>query len=122
MPEARNRKSDLVGLALLALACFLSLPLRTYDPADPPSANVYPPRAHVTNACGHIGARVAHLLLEGMGLAAFYFVLSLIVVAVLLLRQKPIEDRLLRGLGWCLSLVGLTTLFTLVAPGLSVGP
>ena len=38
MFEKRNLKCDLLALALLALAVFLSAALFSYDPADPPSS------------------------------------------------------------------------------------
>src|SRR5580658_1239291 len=113
MLEQRNRKVDLIALGLMALTIFLALTLFTYDPADPPGANAYPPRAHVTNLCGRSGAWAAHLLLEGLGLGAYYLVLSLVVLDGLLVAHRPIQDRGLRAVGWCLSLLGLTTLSSL---------
>ena len=122
MLEQRNRKVDLIALALMALAVFLALTLFTYDPADPPGANVYPQREHVSNLCGRSGAWAAHLLLEGLGLGAYYLLLSLIVLDGLLVAHRPIQDRGLRVVGWSLSLLGLTTLSALAIPQLSPGP
>src|SRR5580658_6579737 len=122
MLEQRNRKVDLIALGLMALTIFLALTLFTYDPADPPGANAYPPRAHVANLCGRSGAWAAHLLLEGLGLGAYYLVLSLVVLDGLLVAHRPIQDRGLRAAGWCLSLLGLTTISSLAVPQLSPGP
>ncbi len=56
MHESRNLKADFAALALLALTVFLTVSLATYDPGDPPSTLVYPPRHAIRNACGPAGA------------------------------------------------------------------
>ncbi len=61
-------------------------------------------------------------MLEGLGLGAYYLILSLVVLDGLLVAHRPIQDRGLRVVGWCLSLLGLTTLSTLAIPHLSPGP
>lgn len=122
MLEERNLKVDLAALALLALTVFIALALLTYDPADPPSGLVYPPRAEVRNACGWIGALTAHVLFEGLGLGAYYLIISLGVLDAALLRHKHIGDRGLRAAGWILSLLGLTSLVSLAVPHWSPGP
>ena len=122
MLEDRNHKRDLVALVLAALTAFLALALVTYDPADPPSQLVYPTRAETHNVCGRAGAVVADALLEGLGLGAYFLAISTCVLAVVLLRHKPIGDPWLRGIGWLLALAGLTTLVSMAAPGLSPGP
>ena len=122
MLDQRNPKLDLAALALLALTIFLSIALCTYDPADPPSDLVYPPQVEVENACGWVGALVASLLLQALGLGAYYLVISLAVLDAALLGHRPVGDAWLRGIGWLLSLAGLTTLVTMAAPQLSPGP
>ncbi|HXT58113.1 MAG TPA: DNA translocase FtsK [Pirellulales bacterium] len=122
MPEPRNLKADLAALALLALTIFLAIALATYDPADPPSSLVYPTGREIHNACGRIGAQIAALLFEGLGLGAYYLVVSLAVLDAVLLRRQRINECWLRGAGWLMSLVGITTLAALAAPQLSPGP
>jgi S-DNA-T family DNA segregation ATPase FtsK/SpoIIIE len=122
MLEKRNLQRDLLALSLLALAVFLALALFTYDPADPPGSLVHPPRIHVSNACGRIGAVVADLLFHALGLGAYYVLLSLGVLVGALLRPSEIEDRWLRTVGWFLSLAGVTTLFAMALPQFSPGP
>lgn len=122
MLTERNRKLDLTALALLALVLFLGVSLLTYDRADPPGRLVHPPQPYVTNACGVVGAYVAHVLLELLGLGAYYLVLSLAIVVSTLLAGRSIEGARLRALGWCLSLVGVTTLFAMRLESLSPGP
>ena len=131
----KNLQFDLAALALLALVIFLSLSLLTYDPADPlmelvrPFSElhyadqlVYPPNAVVQNACGPWGALAADILLGGLGVGAYYFVLSLGVLDTFLLRRRPLDAPVVRALGWLLSLAGLVTLAAILVPGLTPGP
>ncbi len=122
MPENRNLSRDVFALVLAAIAVFLGLALFTYDPADPPSQLVYPPRAETFNLCGPVGARVALLLLEFLGLGAYYLAASIGIVAFFLLARRPIDQPYLRGLGWAISIVGLTGLLSMAVPWLSPGP
>src|SRR5215469_12943927 len=112
MLDQRNPKLDLAALVLLALTIFLSISLFTYDPADPPSDLVYPPQTVVHNACGWVGAIVAATLFQAVGLGAYYLVISLAMFDASLLGHRPVRDPWLRGIGWLLSLTGLTTLVT----------
>ncbi len=77
MFENRSLKFDLLALTLLGATALLTVSLATYDAADPPSTLVYPPHTDYQNACGPIGAYVAHLLLESVGLGSYYLVASL---------------------------------------------
>lgn len=122
MLEQRNLKLDLAALALLAITIFLGASLFSYDPADPPSTLVYPPRATITNVCGRSGAMVSSLLFSGIGVGAYYLVGSLAVVDALLLFRRPIGQPILRGVGWLLSVIGLTSFFSMAAPHWTPGP
>ncbi len=122
MLDQRNPKLDLAALTLLALTIFLSIALFTYDAADPPSDLVYPPQTDVQNACGWVGALVASVLFQSIGLGAYYLVISLALLDAALLGHRPLGDPWLRGIGWLLSLAGLTTLVTMAVPQLSPGP
>ncbi len=122
MFDNRDLKLDVAALALLATVVFLAMALVTYDPADPPSTLIYPPGEQVSNACGRLGAVAAHLLLCGVGVGAYYLVLSLGVLDGLLLLRRPIDQPILRTIGWIMSLVGLTTIAAQLMPGVSPGP
>lgn len=119
---ARNLKLDLCALALLALIVFLTMALATYDSADPPSSMFYPARTQVVNACGHLGAWSAHLLLSALGLAAYYSVFALSVLDLQLLMRRQITAPSLRTVGWLLSLWGFATLAAMALTSFSPGP
>ena len=135
MFEERDLKLDLAAIALLAFAVFLGLSLGTYNRADPigsatspvdgwyePDTLVYPVADEISNLCGHWGAYASDLLLNGLGIGAYYLVISLGVLDVLLLMRRQIDAPLLRSVGWIASLMGLTTLAAMLVPGLSPGP
>jgi S-DNA-T family DNA segregation ATPase FtsK/SpoIIIE len=135
MFEERNLKLDLFALALLALVVFLALALFTYHPGDTvgdvsfpfnqlplDDQLVYPPTTETANACGRSGAVVAALLFNLFGVGAYYLLVSLAVLDVLLLTRRQINTPSVRLIGWMVSLVGLTSVAALVVPWLSPGP
>ncbi len=69
-----------------------------------------------------VGALAARLLLSGLGVGAYYLVLSLGALDAVLLARRPVGGPLVRLLGWLLSLAGLTTLAAMATPQLSPGP
>ena len=124
MLESRSLKLDLFALTLFALSIFLGLALFTYSPADSLDVLEYPAPTKTHNACGRSGALAADLMFQGLGIGAFYFLISISVLDGWLLARRPISDRFLRGFGWLLSLVGLSTLASLSlswSPGPVIG-
>jgi S-DNA-T family DNA segregation ATPase FtsK/SpoIIIE len=122
MPENRNLGRDVFALLLAALAVFTTLALVTYDPADPPSRLIYPARNETLNVCGPAGAQAATILFELFGFGAYFLALSLGAAAFLLLVHRRLDQAWLRGFGWIVSLVGLTSLLAMAVPWLSPGP
>ena len=122
MLEQRDLKLDLLALGLLALSVFLAVSLLSYDPGDPPGKLVYPEPSETANVCGRYGAVVSAVLLEALGLGAYYLVFSLAVLDSFLLARRPITEPVLRSLGWLLSLVGFSTLAAMALAGCSPGP
>jgi S-DNA-T family DNA segregation ATPase FtsK/SpoIIIE len=120
--EDRSPKFDVVALTLAAVAMLVAIALVTYNPADPPGGQVWPPVEQVHNGCGAAGAWVAHSLIEMLGLGAYYAAGTLGVVAGLLVGKREIDQPLVRTLGWALSLVGVSTASALVFQGWSPGP
>ncbi|MEX0979268.1 MAG: DNA translocase FtsK 4TM domain-containing protein, partial [Pirellulales bacterium] len=122
MHEARSLKLDLAALALLALCVFLGLALATYDRAESLDALEYPRPAQANNACGKAGAIAADLLLQGLGVGAYYAIFSLAVVDAWLLARRPVTQGVLRTIGWVVSLLALCTLSSLAGGNWSPGP
>ena len=122
MFKNRNLRFDLFALALLVVTTMLVVSLATYSPNDPPSALVHPPQSEYQNACGPIGAYLAHYLLESVGIGAYYLVVSLIGLSFVLLWRGEVDQPVLRAVGWVASLVALATLSTLAFPKMTPGP
>jgi len=122
MFENRNLKFDLFTLLLLATTVLLAVSLLTYDATDPPSTLVYPAPTEFHNACGPIGAYVAHFLLESVGLGAYYLAVSLATLVAMLLWRGGIDQPVLRAVGWVASLVAISTLAAMLFPYTTPGP
>ncbi len=122
MLEQRDLRIDLLALGLLALCVFLAASLVSYNPADPPNALVYPQPTEITNVCGRSGAVVSVVLLNVLGVGAYYLVFSLMVLDSVLLTRRPVGQPLLRLVGWLLSLTGICALLAMALPQLSPGP
>ena len=122
MLEERNLRLDVAALGLTALTVFFAAALWSYDPADPPSSLVYPPRSETQNLCGPVGAMAASLLLNALGVGAYYLLLTLGVLDAVLLTRRRVSQPVVRSVGWLISLVGLTTLVAMALPQLSPGP
>ena len=110
MLEDRNLKLDLFALGLLAATVFLGAALLSYSPTDSPGRLVFPAATETANVCGHIGAITSTYLFKGLGLGAFYLLLSLAVLNSLLLSRREVSQPVLRLVGWLISLVGITVL------------
>lgn len=135
MFEDRDVRLDLFALGLLVLVVFLALATATYNPADPPVALVYPlnqwyqqdvlmypVNERTSNLCGPWGSLAAALLLDAVGVGAYYLIGSMGVLTIVLLRRRQIDSPALRTVGWIGSLIGFTTLAAMLCPQLSPGP
>jgi len=135
MLDDRNLRFDLFALGLMAFTIFMGLSLLTYSPADPlsdaiyplneiyqPNPTVFPLNTELHNACGHAGAICADMLLNVLGLAAYYVVGCLFVVDVWLLMRRPIHGAPTRLVGWLVALVGGVTALQMFLPEMGFGP
>lgn len=118
--DERSLKRDLLALALLGAVAFLGASLWSYDPADPPSRLVWPENATTANFCGRSGGWAARWLFEGLGLGAWYLLVSLAVLDAALLARRPVGQPVLRLAGWLMSLIGVCTAAALAR--LAAGP
>ena len=83
-----------VGLWLLVLASLLS-----YDPADPPSHAVGVTNDETSNWIGPLGAAIAHEALLMVGPGVWVAMLGVGAYLGLTLAGRPVNQRLLRGVG-----------------------
>ncbi|MGE4133167.1 MAG: DNA translocase FtsK [Bdellovibrionales bacterium] len=70
-----RHRGDLRGLAWLALAVFVACALASYSPRDP-SFNSFVQGVKPGNWCGYVGAFLADLLYQGLGIAAWILVVG----------------------------------------------
>lgn len=133
--DGRHLNRDLLSLGLLVVVLLLAMSLVTYDPADsiaqasprlaawfPTDQLVYPANEKIQNACGILGALVAETLFSALGFAAVYVVICLGLLCYWLLTGAYRQYVFGRGLGWVISLAGLTTLLSLLVPTSTPGP
>jgi DNA segregation ATPase FtsK/SpoIIIE, S-DNA-T family len=111
------RSAPLIAAALAVV--FLGLSLLCYDPADPPGFSAEPVNSPPTNACGPVGALLAHLLFITLGWSSWLVVLGLAVLILLFTARRPVPDRLGPALGFLLVVMVAAGLIHKVAPNLS---
>ena len=100
-------RTDLLALAVLAMAVFLGLSLVSYDAADPPGHNVHPVHLRPMNLCGVAGAQLAHGLVVSMGAGAYFVLIALIVLDIRLFARDVYPDPLIRLFGAGLMMVAV---------------
>ncbi len=90
-----------VGLAAIGwlLALFAWAALLSFDPADPPSASVWPLNAAPANLCGAIGATVAWHSYYYLGMGAFALLLVATAGLAAWSRGGSLPDLWLRAIG-----------------------
>ncbi|MGI9517881.1 MAG: DNA translocase FtsK 4TM domain-containing protein, partial [Pirellulaceae bacterium] len=135
MFDNRNPRCDLLAVVLIVLTLFLTVSVLTYQPADPvgkmfppldkfyqADVLVWPQNVEIQNACGHWGAIVADLLFTTLGIGAFFLIIGIGAVAIALLQNQQLSAMWSRTAGWLLSLVGMTTVATMLLPQATLGP
>ena len=115
MPQVKrpeNRRHEILGIALLALALLLSISLFSYDRLDPSLSSVSSnPTVH--NLAGKVGATLADGLFQLMGGSAFLLLLGLFVFGGRTLMSRPTLVYRWRVAGFILLLFSSTTLLDL---------
>jgi DNA segregation ATPase FtsK/SpoIIIE, S-DNA-T family len=115
-------RTDLLALAVLAMAVFLGLSLASYDPADPPALSVFPARAVAQNLGGSAGAIAAHLLVVALGVGAYFLLVALIVADIRLFARDKAGDPVWRLVGATLMLVAVCVAAQWFLPFSLTGP
>ena len=135
MSEERKIRNDILAVGLLAAIVFLVAALATFDPADPASSTspllnqiyqpdqlYYPANASFANACGPIGAWTADMLVNTVGIGAYFLVIGLIAMELALFKRQAIESPWIKTTGWTRSLLALTTLASIALPDRMMSP
>ena len=135
MSEERKIRNDILAVGLLAAIVFLVAALATFDPADPafnassllnqiyqPDQIFFPANESFQNACGPIGAWTADMLVNTVGIGAYFLVVGLIAMELALFKRQAIESPWIKTTGWTLSLLALTTLASIALPDRLMSP
>ncbi len=88
----------LVSVVVLGLCGFALVSLVTFRPGDLPAYSL-PSAAPLHNGCGLLGARLAALLLEGLGLCSYVLIVLLAAWAALNLFGRGLKQVAVRSLG-----------------------
>lgn len=104
-----NRKNEIVGFLLLALAAIIFLSLVSYSPFDTP-AHTSAPNSPVRNLVGIIGAYIAEALTFVVGLAAYLLPFVLLIWAWNIFWGKTEKEVYLKLIGLIIMLVSIGAL------------
>ena len=113
MQNGSRLNRELWGSVALVAACFAVLSLVSYSPLDR-SINVPSGSQDPANLGGVVGAYLADVLLQGLGLTAYLLPVFLALLAVRLFRREPRGLGILKVLGYGMLFWGLTLLVSLV--------
>jgi len=114
-------KTDLLALAVLALAVFVGLSLWSFHPADPPAVGTFPAHVQPLNLAGPYGATVARTLLTTFGFGAWFVLAALVVTDLRLFARDQAGDPLLKVLGGLGMLAAFCVLSQWYFPGTIAG-
>lgn len=115
-----QRVGEFVGLLIWIAALGLSLSLWSYNPKDASlnTSNTQP----VTNLGGTVGADVADLLIQWVGLGSAFLVLCLIAWGWRMVSHRGLGSLLLRVVGLAAGIVVITTTLSLLSQLISFLP
>lgn len=122
MFDYQRLKTDLLALAMLAVTIFTTIALFSHDPADPPSTLIHPVRSETLNLCGPTGAFLSRILLNGLGLGAWFALFGMGVVNLGLFARNPVRDPFVRLLGYGFLLAAVCPLLHILVPRLPGSP
>ncbi|MGH9338948.1 MAG: DNA translocase FtsK [Acidobacteriota bacterium] len=114
----KQKFGELLGIVFVAASALLLLALFSYNTLDP-SLNVASPDRQAANYAGKVGAWVADLLLQLLGLPAFLLPLPLLFLGYKKIRSREIEYPWLKGFSFASFLLTLCAGFSLLLPALS---
>ena len=86
----KNRSIELIGLFLISIALLLAISFFSYSPNDPTLIHGTE-LVDINNLLGIYGGLIADFLLQSFGLAAFLFLITIIIWGISLIIKKKIE-------------------------------
>ncbi|HWG36545.1 MAG TPA: DNA translocase FtsK [Terriglobales bacterium] len=109
-PTANRRFNELVGLLVLVLSALLLLSLLSFHPTDA-SLDTASSIARPANWVGPVGAVVADLLFQSLGIASLLLIVGLVSLATRWFRAPRAQAaRMSHVIGLAISMTGLATL------------
>ncbi|MDT8441394.1 MAG: DNA translocase FtsK 4TM domain-containing protein [Desulfuromonadales bacterium] len=105
-------RKEIAGLIWLAIGLFLLLSLLTFNNNDPSFNNNLNP-ATISNVCGRVGAYVADLFYQILGLPALLIPLACLLFAWRLLKFRDLHPRLYKAFAFLVMLISLSGLISL---------
>ncbi len=108
----RNRYDEVFGVLLLMTAVFLTVALASYSSSDP-SFNTATTEMQPHNLIGRLGSHLADVLFQVIGFIAFLLPLPFLLAGINKVRSRPIEDLLLKTLGFIAVASSLCTALSL---------
>jgi DNA segregation ATPase FtsK/SpoIIIE, S-DNA-T family len=112
MEKARLNR-EIWGVVICLIALLITLSLLTYDPSDR-SFNTPSGAIDTNNWGGFVGAYLADLLLQGLGLAAYLLPLFLCSVAFQMFRGEPKGIRYGKAVGYVVLLISVAVILCLL--------
>ena len=103
-------------LLLAGLVLLVWLSLLTFNPADPPSGQVYAARRTVHNAAGRVGASLAHTLRYWVGGGVYIAAIFGSAVAGVLLTGRTIRDLPWRVIGMLILVASFSSMLYMANP------
>ncbi|MEJ0074108.1 MAG: DNA translocase FtsK 4TM domain-containing protein [Alphaproteobacteria bacterium] len=111
---ARRRVSEIVGLALLAVAGIAALALATWSVQDPSFSHAT--NAPVRNALGIVGAASADLMMQILGIATVALLLPLASWGWRLLTHRTVTRQRMRAILWVAGTIAAAGFASCLAP------
>jgi DNA segregation ATPase FtsK/SpoIIIE, S-DNA-T family len=112
MEKARLNR-EIWGAVICLIALLITLSLLTYDPSDR-SFNTPSGAIDTNNWGGFVGAYLADLLLQGLGLASYILPIFLCTVAWQMLRGEPKGIRYSKTIGYVVLLISVAVILCLL--------